>query len=109
MTLPTPEDPRGAPVWENYLVAQLTHAALGLLPRRAVALGVEVNNYDVTVHCQLSSVTVADQEDLTEIASELATLVGDDVHVRIAYDVRQRPIISPHDGVRWIYAARSEE
>ncbi len=89
-------------------MAQLTHAALGLLPERAVALGVQVENYDVTVHCQLSSVTAADQEDLAEIAGELATLVGDDVNIRIVYEVRQQPMLSPRDGVRWVYAARAE-
>ena len=55
----------------------------------------------------MTAVTEADQEDLTEIADELATLVGDDVNIRIAYDVRQQPLLS-HDDVRWVYAARSE-
>ncbi|MFC5290561.1 hypothetical protein ACFPM7_26200 [Actinokineospora guangxiensis] len=46
MTTPTPDDPAGAPVWENYIVAQLAQAALGAIPRNAPLLGVSADGYD---------------------------------------------------------------
>ena len=48
-TLPTPQNLEGTPLWENYVVAQLTQAALGLVPGNALALGVEVDEFDIAV------------------------------------------------------------
>lgn len=53
MTLPTPQNLEDAPLWENYVVAQLTQAALGLVPESTLAFGVEVNEFDLVVVCQV--------------------------------------------------------
>ena len=74
-TMPTPEDPGGAPVRENYVVAQAVQASLRSIPVHAVAVVAR-------------------------------GLVGTDVHVEREYEIRQAPLISPFDGVNWIYAAR---
>lgn len=106
MTFPTPDDLAGAPLWENYILAQATTASLGLVPRNAVALGVTVDGSKVGLRCQLSEVSEADVEDLEEIADELDILVGGHIEIDWSYEVLPRPKISPFDGVRWIYAGR---
>jgi hypothetical protein len=107
MTLPTPEDPGRGPVWDNYVVAQATGAALGLIPRNALALGVEVDGWEVTLRCQLRVLTDEDEDELRAIASELEILIGGRIHVGCAQEVRAEPSISPHDGICWIYVART--
>lgn len=104
--LPTPDDLGRAPAWENYVIAQLTQAALGMIPRNAVALGVEVDRNNVTLRCQLRELTDQDVEDLTEIVDELVTLVGDKVRVRWLHEIRDEPLITPRDQTTWTFAAR---
>ncbi|WP_157181454.1 hypothetical protein [Actinopolymorpha alba] len=107
MSLPTPEDPRRAPVWENYIVAQAVQASLGLIPQHALAVGVEVAGKDVRLRFQLSEVTEDDVTDMDDIVSELEALVGSDVHVEQTHEVRDERAISPSKGgVRWIFLAR---
>ena len=108
MTLPTPDDLGAAPLWENYVIAQLTQASLGLVPLNALALGVVVDGLDVTVTCQLGALSDTDLDDLREIAEELTSLVGEHVHVTSTHEVREEPAITPHDAATWIYVARPE-
>ncbi|MFD6177524.1 MULTISPECIES: hypothetical protein [unclassified Isoptericola] len=113
MTVPTPGDPAGAPVWENYVVAQLTQASLGLVPRDALALGVEVDGVEeddvaVTVVCQARHETPDLVEDVDEIAQELAVLLGHRVHVGSRIDVRAAPRITPSDRPVWVFVARED-
>lgn len=107
MTLPAPEDPAQAPVWENYVIAQVAQASLGMIPRNALALGVEVRGYDVTLRCQLRAMTDEDEADLDEIVSDLEVLVGDEIRVSRSQEVRSEPQISPRDGICWIYVVRN--
>jgi hypothetical protein len=107
MSLPTPSDPRSAPTWDNYVVAQAVQASLGLIPEHALAVGVEVDDTDVMLRFQLTAVTEADAQDIEDIVSQLEALVGPVVHVAKELDVRQEREISPHDGVRWIFLART--
>lgn len=105
---PAPDDLRAAPLWENYVVAQMTQASLGLIPLNTLALGVVVDGLDVTVTCQLGTFGDTDLDDLHEITEELATLVGGHVHVTSTHEVRDEPAITPHDAATWIYVARPE-
>ena len=108
MIFPSPEDPGRAPVWENYVIAQAVQASLGLIPRHALAMGVEVHGREVRLHSQLSELAAGDAEDLADIVDELGHLLGDDVSVRATHELRDRRAISPHDGIQWIYLARFE-
>lgn len=106
MSLPTPEDPGQAPVWENYVVAQAVQASLGQIPEHALAVGVEADGPIVRLRFQLSEVTDEDRADMTDIVSELEGLVGNDVEVDFSHEVLDRRDISPTAGVRWIFLAR---
>lgn len=108
MTLPTPEDPARAPVWENFVIAQVTQAALGRIPRNALALGVEVSGWDVTLRCQLRAVVAEDEADLVDIASDLGGLIGGAVRVSTSAVIRSEPQIPPRDATCWIYVVREE-
>jgi hypothetical protein len=105
--MPTPDDPRGAPVWDNYVVAQVVQASLGLIPEHALAVGVEVTGNEVCLRFQL---TQAEEEDLAyidDIVSEFEALVGDEVLVDRSYEIRSERRISPHDGICWVFLART--
>lgn len=105
MKYPSPENPERAPVWDNYVVAQCTQAALGNIPRHALAVGVTVDQYDVTLLFQLTELTPEDVEDMEEIAGDLATLLGSDARVLHTWKVLQEPSLRSPKGVRWIYRA----
>jgi len=109
MSLPSPEDPRRAPVWENHVVAQAVQASLGLIPRHASAVGVQAAGTQVLLRFQLTELTEGDAADMADISSELEALVGDHVRVDKTHEIRDERAISPHDGVRWIFLARSDE
>jgi hypothetical protein len=104
--LPSPDDPGLAPVWDNYIVAQAVQASLGLIPKHAVAIGVAVAGTEVRLCFQLTEVTSDDLADMGDIASELETLVGEEVQVELAHEMRSAPDVSPLTGVRWIFIAR---
>lgn len=106
MSLPTPEDPGRAPVWENYVIAQTVEASRGQIPEHALAFGVEVDGPRLRLRFQLSKVTEEDEDDMSDIVSELEGLVGNDVEVESSYEVRDQREISPTDGVCWIFLAR---
>lgn len=106
MSLPTPKDPSRAPVWVNYVIAQTVEASRGQIPQHALAFGVEVDGARLRLRFQLSEVTEEDKEDVSDIVSELESLVGNDVSVESSYEVRDQREISPTDGVCWIFLAR---
>jgi hypothetical protein len=106
MSLPTPEDPGRAPVWENYIVAQVVQASLGQIPEHALAMGVEVAGTRVRLWFQLSEATEDDEADMDDIIGELEALVGEEVQIEAVHEVRAEREISPSDGVRWIFLAR---
>jgi hypothetical protein len=109
MKLPTPDDPVEAPVWDNYVVAQAVQASLGLIPRTALAFGVAVQGADVRLVFQLSELREQDKNDMHEIWHQLETLVGDAVNVDLRHEVRQLRHVSPLDGVRWVFLARTPD
>ena len=106
MRLPTPGDPAGSPVWENYIVAQAVQATLGQIPVHALAVGVQVADSQVRCVFQLSEVNADDRADMDDVVSELGALVGDYVSVQLTSEVVVERSISPSDGVRWIFLAR---
>ena len=106
MRYPSPTDSAHAPVWENYVVAQASQASLGMVPRSALAFGVLVEETSVTLRFLLAACTPQDVEDMDDIVSELEGLLGPDVLVTRSFDVRDPLEMSPHDRVRWVYAAR---
>jgi hypothetical protein len=107
MNYPSPEDPSRAPVWENYVVAQVVQASLGSIPEHALAVGAEVTGRNVRLRFQLTELTERDREDMVDIAGELEALVGPDVRVELVQELRQDRVVSPHDGVLWIFLKRS--
>lgn len=109
MTLPTPDDLAEAPLWENYVVAQLTQAALGLVPVDALAIGAIVDGFDISLVCQVREETDDTVADLDEIAQELHFLVGERARISTSVAVHAHPTITPHDRTVWIFAARTTE
>ena len=107
MKYPSPTDIGRAPVWENYVIAQTVQASLGLIPEHALAVGVEVAEWTVRLQFQLTQVAEQDATDMRDIVSELEDLVGPDIRVEAAHEVREWRAISPHDGVCWIYLKRA--
>lgn len=108
MKLPTPDDMGCAPIWEIYIVAQAVQASLGLIPKHAHAIGVEVAGTNVHLLVQLTEASMDDLDDIDEIVSELQILVGDHVTVQAAYEVRQDLLFSPTNDLYWIFLARAE-
>lgn len=106
MSLPTPQNPGRAPIWENYVIAQTVEASRGQIPEHALAFGVEVDGPRLRLRFQLSEVTEDDEDDMRDIVSELEGLVGNDVEVESSYEVRDQREISPTDDVCWIFLAR---
>ena len=41
--------------------------------------------------------------DISDAADELQLLVGDQIEVRVAHDVRLTPAITPGDGTQWFF------
>jgi hypothetical protein len=106
MRFPTPDDPANAPVWENYVVAQTAQAALGLIPRSALAMGVEVDRANAVLRFQLAACTPEDVEDMDDIVSELEVLLGQGVKVTRTADVVAHWMVEdPSAGMRWVYLA----
>lgn len=107
MDFPAPEDPKAAPVWENYVIAQAAAASLGLIPSSAHALGVEVDGTRVILVLQAPGTSPEAEQDLTDIASELEALLGPDVNVSGRLDRQDACRLSPNDGVAWFFATRA--
>ncbi|WP_251151703.1 hypothetical protein [Cellulosimicrobium sp. Marseille-Q4280] len=106
MNWPSPTDPKKAPVWDNYIVAQLAQACLGLLPEHAVAVGVVVHGPGVMVIFQMTEIEANDQEDIQDIIEALETLVGPDVKITTKCEVLALPDLSRYRDARWTYKRR---
>lgn len=106
MDFPTPDDPKRAPVWENYVIAQAAHASLGLIPAHAHALGVEVNGFRVALVLQAGGASSGVEDDMTDMVSDLEALLGPEAAVSYRLDIRAERRLSPHDGVAWFFASR---
>jgi len=99
MRFPTPDDPADSPIWENYIIAQTVEAARGQIPVHALAIGVQVDRSRVTLRFQLSELNESDSLDISNIVSEFADLVGNEVDVSAVHEVRNQRSTSPDDGV----------
>jgi hypothetical protein len=100
---PLPGDLKMAPVWENYAVAQVVQASLGLIPASALAFGVQVSGAHLRVLAQMSEPSRSDLESVGDIQSNLEDLVGPDVEIEFVVERVDERKVSPHDGTRWIY------
>lgn len=107
MRFPAPEDPKQAPVWENYVVAQAAQASLRIIPAYAYAVGVEVERARVTLVVQAPRGSAAADEDIDDIVRDLEALLGPDVQVSARVDVTDGCRLRPDDGVVWFFAARA--
>ncbi len=106
MRYPTPEDMAQAPVWENCLICQAVPASLGLIPRHALAVGIDTTNTTVEFCFQMSEVSDADETDMADIVDEFEMLVGDVVDVSRRFEVRDRRSISGGTETRWFFLSR---
>ncbi|MEO3941716.1 hypothetical protein V3C41_11615 [Paenarthrobacter nicotinovorans] len=111
MRMPAPNDLAHAPLWEIYIVAQTVSASRGQIPRHALAVGVEIHGVKIKLLFQLSQVTDEDKTDMEDILSELEALVGQDVEVDSAYEIRKERQVSPdgRDNLWWVFLARIDE
>lgn len=105
MNFPKPTD-LSALEWENYVIAQLVQAMLGLIPRHALAIGIAIHQDEVEIQFQLASADQRDSADIRDITDQLETLLGEVVEVRSTETVRVHPEISPLVGISWVYRAR---
>jgi len=109
MQFPTPDDPRRAPVWENYVVAQAAAAALRLIPTYVMAMGVRVAGTDVHLVVLRPGEAPDWDEDLDDIVDGLGDLLGPDVRVSLEAETQAELTLSPNgNGVRWFWAARAD-
>ena len=105
---PSPDDMKAAPLWENYIVAQVVQACLGRIPHGARAIGVQVEGALARVVAQLpqeGSSYAEDLADLRDICDTLEDLVGSDVTVQSEIIFVDR---RPRDGIRWVFVARPD-
>lgn len=100
---PSPGDLKMAPLWENYVVAQVAQAGLGLIPASALAFGVNVRGAHLRVVVQMSEPSGSDLDNVGDIQSTLENLVGPDVEVEFVVERVDERKVSPDDGVRWVY------
>lgn len=107
MQFPAPDDPKQAPVWENYVVAQAAKASLRIIPAYAYAVGVEVEGTRVILVVQAPEGSAAAYEDIEDMLSDLEALLGPDVQVSARVDVTDACNLSPDDGVMWFFACRA--
>ena len=107
MILSTPENLGQAPLWENHIIAQAVQASLGLIPRNALAVGISVSGPVTEFFFQMSALTDDDEKDMNDIVDEFVMLVGDGVRAGKRHEVRTSRVISPFDGVCWIFLARN--
>ena len=107
MGFPTPNDPRRAPVWENYVIAQAARASLRSIPADAHALGVEVLGHQVVLVLQVPAGSPTAEQDMTDIVSELEASLGPEVAVSHRFDLKDECRLSPDDGVAWFFAKRA--
>lgn len=106
MKLPTPEDPANSPVWDTYIIAQAAHASLGQLPQNTQAFGVMVDNNKVTLHFDVTDMSLEDIEDIDSILADFEALVGSHVMVDKVCNIRTGPVTAVHNSVYWIFRAR---
>ncbi|MCO5313409.1 MAG: hypothetical protein M9952_10820 [Microthrixaceae bacterium] len=106
---PSPSDPLSAPVWENYVVAQVVQASLGLIPEGALAVGVRVEGTLVSLVVQLSESTSRESDDIDDIRTTLDDLLGPEVSVEVITEHLRDRRVSPYDGIRWVYLRRVED
>jgi hypothetical protein len=103
---PTPDDPRRAPIWDNYVVAQAAQAALRLIPPYVHAMGVEVQGRRIGLVVHAPPDAPRMDEDIDDIADQSRDLLGSGVDIYTRIDARPACHLRPGDGVRWFYAAR---
>ncbi|MCR1161696.1 hypothetical protein NEK97_09515 [Paenarthrobacter sp. UW852] len=103
MRMPAPNDLAQAPLWEIYIIAQTVAAMRGLIPKHALAVGVEIHGVKVKLRFQLSKVTEEDKTDMDDILSEMEAYVGQDVEVESAYEIRKERRVLP-DGTDNLYS-----
>lgn len=111
MKYPEPDDMRGVPHWENYIVAQMVQATIGLIPTDALAVGVRIKALDVELIVRFAS--EPDQlsvTDIHDIAEDFTDLVGPEVSLIVRIGVGSLPVgRSDAISARWIYQAHSAE
>lgn len=108
MTWASPEDPGQAPVWENYVVAQASEAALGLIPLSTLALCVRVRHSQIELRFYLTAVSQTDLEDIDDITDNMETLLGPAVQVSSTWEIRsdRSELHLPRDGIRCVFMSR---
>ncbi|WP_286691178.1 MULTISPECIES: hypothetical protein [unclassified Aeromicrobium] len=103
MRFPAPDDMAGAPAWDNYVVAQVVQASLGLLPCNLTRLGVEIDGLKVRLHSYFSEVTAVDEECVEDIADELSGLLGPQADVSVQWNAEEGRPIDPSGSLRWTF------
>lgn len=99
----------GVPHWQNYVVTQLTQAALGLVPLKEVlALGAEILESSVVIHCVVEPSSPGEPTHwLREVIQELSVLLGEEIRISLA-DVRRTSefrLSQADDSVLWFLLA----
>jgi hypothetical protein len=106
---PSPSNMGRAPLWMNYVTAQTSQAALGLIPRNALAVGVKIAETEIEVIFQMSKITKEDEEDISDVVDYLQMLLGFDVDVHKKCELRDQPDLPSSKEVSWIYTINERE
>lgn len=96
--------------WENYVVAQVATAAIGLISRDIVGLAAEIGWDSVVLHAALARMTDEVRDDLDEICDELDNfLEGHVVISHVEYIGAERPWPPRRSSWVPIYVAKWED
>ena len=106
MKFPSPDDIAQAPVWENYVSAQLAQASLGLLPESLLALGADIDGPTIAVRAILSTESDEDRGDLDDIVDEFGMLLGEDVSLSLSKQIVGTVSPSVGGDTWWTFRAR---
>ena len=106
MTAPRHRQLSDLDIWRSYLVAQLAHACLGLIPENALAIGVEVLGEGVLLRFVMTEMTDQTREDIDDILDAFGILVGPRVGIAVERSTTDgRSPIPNDDQTDWTYKA----
>lgn len=96
----TPDSTSHVPVWENYVVCQMTQASIGLMSPRIVLAGVSVDNRNVVMRFHVDEQSESFPE-IDEVVDKFHDLTGDLLAVSV--DIRQWDPANTDGDTRWTY------
>jgi hypothetical protein len=106
MKFPSPSDSANAPVWVNFVEAQLVQASLGRIPAHCLLESAEVFDEVVNVYFGLSVLDERDLADMTRIVADLSSILGGEVQVNLTHGIGESRGFERSVHLRHVFVAR---